>query len=126
MTMKQVLQHLRTCELEVADVPASQPANGSLLTQTRCSLISAGTERMLLEFGQANLIPLARSRKRGGQAVRSPCRLFSTSAASIRLLSLTDTPSDAYGITSPFSCPLTLPSPQWGEGGARVVAELIS
>jgi len=59
--VKQVLQHLRTGQIEVAEVPAPQVRPGHLLIQTTCSLISAGTERMLVEFGRASLIAKARS-----------------------------------------------------------------
>ncbi len=59
--MKQVLQNLRTGAIELADVPCPIVRAGHLLIQTRCSLISAGTERMLVEFGQAGLIGKARS-----------------------------------------------------------------
>lgn len=37
------------------------PYAGHLLIDTRRSLISAGTERMLVEFGKANLLETARS-----------------------------------------------------------------
>lgn len=58
--MKQILQHLRTGELELAEVPSPVVGRGQVLIQTRASLISAGTERMLVEFSQANLIQKAR------------------------------------------------------------------
>ncbi len=58
--MKQVLQHLRTGKMELAELPCPQPTDGSVLIQTRASLISAGTERMLVEFSRANLIQKAR------------------------------------------------------------------
>ena len=58
--MKQVLQHLRTGKMELAELPCPQVGRGQLLIQTRASLISAGTERMLVEFSQANLIQKAR------------------------------------------------------------------
>lgn len=58
--MKQVLQHLRTGEIEVADVPCPTAGRGTLLIQTAASLISAGTERMIVEFSSANLIQKAR------------------------------------------------------------------
>ena len=45
---------------EVADVPAPGVASGCLLIETATSLVSAGTERMLVEFGKANLIEKAR------------------------------------------------------------------
>ena len=59
--MKQILQHLRTGAIEVADIPAPQVRRGHLLVQTARSLVSAGTERMLVEFGRAGLIAKARS-----------------------------------------------------------------
>ena len=58
--MKQVLQNLKTGELEVAELPSPQVRKGALLIQTRASLISAGTERMIIEFSKANLISKAR------------------------------------------------------------------
>ncbi len=59
--MKQILQHLRTGQIELADVPCPMSRPGHLLIQTRCSLISAGTERMLVEFGRGGLIAKARA-----------------------------------------------------------------
>jgi predicted dehydrogenase len=59
--MKQVLQNLRTGETEVADVPRPALGAGQVLIRTSRSLISAGTERMLVEFGKASLIGKARS-----------------------------------------------------------------
>ena len=59
--MKQVLQNLRSGQVEMADVPCPQCGPGRLLIQTRASLISAGTERMLVEFGKANLLAKARA-----------------------------------------------------------------
>jgi len=58
--MKQVLQNLGSGELMLAEVPCPEVARGHVLIQTRKSLISAGTERMLLEFGNANWIERAR------------------------------------------------------------------
>jgi len=58
--VKQLVQHLRSGVLELMDVPCPQPARGQLLIQTRASLISAGTERFLVEFGQASLWQKAR------------------------------------------------------------------
>ncbi|MBN2392190.1 MAG: bi-domain-containing oxidoreductase, partial [Anaerolineae bacterium] len=59
--MKQILQNLKSGATEVLDVPAPLPRPGHLLIATRRTLISAGTERMLVEFGQANLLAKARS-----------------------------------------------------------------
>lgn len=54
--MKQILQSLKTGKTILEDVPCPQNNNGSLLIETQNTLVSAGTERMLLEFGKANLI----------------------------------------------------------------------
>ncbi|HPS03343.1 MAG TPA: zinc-binding alcohol dehydrogenase, partial [Candidatus Sumerlaeota bacterium] len=58
--MKQILQFLRTGVMEVAELPCPQVAPGHLLIQTSTSLISAGSERMLVEFSKANIIQKAR------------------------------------------------------------------
>jgi threonine dehydrogenase-like Zn-dependent dehydrogenase len=49
----QILQHLDTGQTELIDVPAPGPTSGSVLIQTSHSLISLGTEKMLVEFGKA-------------------------------------------------------------------------
>lgn len=59
--MKQVLQNLRTGKVEVADVPAPAVRPAHLLVRTAATLISPGTERMLVEFGQAGLLGKARA-----------------------------------------------------------------
>jgi len=46
--------------MELAELPCPQAGKGSVLIETRASLISPGTERMLVEFSQANLIQKAR------------------------------------------------------------------
>jgi hypothetical protein len=52
--MKQILQNLRTGQTDLADIPVPLRCPGHLLIGTRFSLISAGTERTLVEFGEAN------------------------------------------------------------------------
>jgi predicted dehydrogenase/threonine dehydrogenase-like Zn-dependent dehydrogenase len=59
--MKQILQNLKTGDTELLDVPAPLCRPGHVLIATRRSLISAGTERMLVEFGQANLLAKAKA-----------------------------------------------------------------
>jgi predicted dehydrogenase len=59
--LKQILQNLRTGELEVAKVPTPVARPGHLLIQTARSLISTGSERIVVEFGKAGLIGKARS-----------------------------------------------------------------
>ena len=58
--MKQILQSLKTGAIEVADLPALRAGTGQVVLHTRRTLVSAGTERMLVEFGKANLIDKAR------------------------------------------------------------------
>lgn len=58
--MKQILQNLKTGTTEVAEVPCPRANGAQLLIRTTRSLISAGTERMLLDFGKANPIEKAR------------------------------------------------------------------
>ena len=58
--MKQILQHLKTWEMELAELPCPRPGSGQVLIRTHASVISAGTERMLVEFSKANLIQKAR------------------------------------------------------------------
>lgn len=59
--MRQILQYLKTGKREIANVPCPQVKAGHFLVQTRVSLISAGTERMLVEFGKAGYLSKARS-----------------------------------------------------------------
>ena len=59
--MKQILQSLKTGSIELIETPVPVCKAGHLLIATQRSLISAGTERMLVEFGQANLLAKARS-----------------------------------------------------------------
>lgn len=58
--MKQILQSLKTGTTEVTEVPCPSVGRGQLLIRTTRSLISAGTERMLVDFGKANPIEKAR------------------------------------------------------------------
>jgi predicted dehydrogenase/threonine dehydrogenase-like Zn-dependent dehydrogenase len=59
--VKQILQSLKTGVVALIDAPAPTCRAGQVLIATSHSLISAGTERMLVEFGQANLLAKARS-----------------------------------------------------------------
>lgn len=54
--MKQILQSLKTGEIEIADVPCPQPRARDVLIATHVSLISTGTERAVLEFGRRGWI----------------------------------------------------------------------
>jgi len=58
--MKQIIQSFRTGETILEEIPAPQVSRGCVLVQTTRSLVSLGTERMLVEFGKSNLIQKAR------------------------------------------------------------------
>src|SRR4051812_27339422 len=60
--MKQLLQNVSSGELTVDEVPAPARGPASMLVATRYSVISAGTERAVLEVGRASLVGKARAR----------------------------------------------------------------
>ena len=60
--MKQVLQHARTGEISVADVPSPKLLAGCVLVRVAASLVSAGTERASSEFASKNLLQKAKAR----------------------------------------------------------------
>jgi predicted dehydrogenase len=60
--MKQLLQNMKTGESEVAEVPVPHPGLGTALVQTAASLVSAGTERMIVEFAKKGMLGKAQSR----------------------------------------------------------------
>lgn len=59
--MKQLLQSLKSGKTYLIDTPYPQLIPGHLLIKTLRSLISPGTERMLLDFGHSSLLGKARS-----------------------------------------------------------------
>ncbi len=60
--MKQLLQNMKTGQTAVEEVPTPMPAPGQALVRVAASLVSAGTERMLVEFAEKSLVGKARSR----------------------------------------------------------------
>ncbi|MFT7248448.1 MAG: threonine dehydrogenase-like Zn-dependent dehydrogenase, partial [Arcticibacterium sp.] len=58
--VKQIIQDLKSGETILEEVPAPLVRSGAVLIRTNRSLVSLGTERMLVEFGKANLISKAR------------------------------------------------------------------
>ena len=61
--MRQVLQYRRSGTTRVVEVPAPLTPDAGVLVQNVCSLISPGTERMLVEAGGANLVSTALHRR---------------------------------------------------------------
>ena len=60
--MKQLLQNIKTGKSTVEDVPIPTPRDGQALVKVEASLVSAGTERMVVEFAEKSLVGKARSR----------------------------------------------------------------
>ena len=67
--MRQIVQHLGSGRTELLDVPAPGPGRGRLLVRATRSLVSLGTERMLVEFGRGNWLSKARQQPEKFRAV---------------------------------------------------------
>jgi predicted dehydrogenase/threonine dehydrogenase-like Zn-dependent dehydrogenase len=62
MAMKQLIQNVSTGRSAVVEVPAPHVGHGELLVRVGASLISAGTEKMVVEFAEKNLVQKALAR----------------------------------------------------------------
>ncbi len=60
--MKQIIQNTRTGKLSLHEVPEPKVRPGHILVRTGASLISAGTERLVIEFASKSLAGKARAR----------------------------------------------------------------
>jgi predicted dehydrogenase len=60
--MKQLLQNMKTGKTTIEEIPIPTPSAGQALVRVAASLVSAGTERMLVEFAEKSLVGKARSR----------------------------------------------------------------
>tara|TARA_B110000008_G_C16978328_1_gene567105 strand:- start:7819 stop:9951 length:2133 start_codon:yes stop_codon:yes gene_type:complete len=60
--LKQIFQNLSNGKTTLSEVPCPQVTKGSLLIKSSNTLVSVGTERMLIEFGKANLVDKARQK----------------------------------------------------------------
>ncbi|HEX7118533.1 MAG TPA: bi-domain-containing oxidoreductase [Longimicrobiales bacterium] len=60
--MKQVIQNVRSGNLEVAEVPEPHGKSGGVVVRNAASLISAGTERMTIDFAGKSLLGKAKER----------------------------------------------------------------
>ena len=58
--MRQIVQHMGSGETLLLEVPAPNLHPGCVLIRSMVTLISAGTERMLVDFGRASLLEKAR------------------------------------------------------------------
>lgn len=60
--MKQVIQSIRDGNLSVAEIPAPAVMNGQVLIANAASLVSAGTEKMVMTLAKKSLLGKARER----------------------------------------------------------------
>lgn len=60
--MRQIIQSYKTGKLEIIDVPPPMADENGILVQTTVSLISAGTEKMLIEISKKSLVGKAQAR----------------------------------------------------------------
>lgn len=60
--MKQMFQSVRTGESTVVEVPVPAVQPGQVLVRNSASLVSAGTERMVIEFAEKNMLAKAKAR----------------------------------------------------------------
>jgi len=58
--MKQILQNLSNGETSLVDVPCPRNTKNNILIATTTTVVSSGTERMLIDFGKANLLSKAK------------------------------------------------------------------
>ncbi len=54
--MRQVISFFGNGKIELLDIPIRKPGKNEIRIKTNCSLISTGTERMLINFGKSNFI----------------------------------------------------------------------
>ena len=68
--MKQILQDMAKGGTTVTEAPVPQCSKEHLLISSTISLISAGTERMLVGFGKASMLDKARQQPEKVKMVR--------------------------------------------------------
>ena len=60
--MKAVLQNIKSGEISLSEIPRPILKPGNVLVRNVCSLVSAGTEKSVMEFSKANYLQKARQR----------------------------------------------------------------
>jgi len=60
--VRQLIQSYKTGEMEIADVPPPAVRPGGVVVRTVRSLVSAGTEKMVVDLAQKSLLGKARAR----------------------------------------------------------------
>jgi predicted dehydrogenase/threonine dehydrogenase-like Zn-dependent dehydrogenase len=60
--MKQIIQSYKTGEMKLEEIALPQAIRGTVLVETMASLVSAGTEKMLVDLARKSLVGKVRSR----------------------------------------------------------------
>lgn len=90
--MKQILQNLRTGRLNVANLPDPTLAGPGALIATQASVISAGTEKMLIDFAAKGFIAKAKSRPKDVKQVLDKIKRDGLKAAMQTVMARLDQP----------------------------------
>lgn len=90
--MQQLLQSLADGRIALEEIPVPRPASGAILIRTTRSLISSGTERMLLEFGRAGWVEKIRQQPEKAQQVLDKMRTDGVAATFEAVRSKLDQP----------------------------------
>jgi predicted dehydrogenase len=90
--MQQLLQSLANGAIVLEDIPVPAPGAGAILIRTSRSLISAGTERMLVEFGRAGWVSKIRQQPEKARQVLDKMRTDGVAATLDAVRSKLDQP----------------------------------
>ncbi len=90
--MKQIVQSYRTGELWLAEVPVPALQDGGVVVRTGASLVSAGTERMIMELAKKSLLGKARARPDLVKKVLRSVQTEGVSQTMAKVFSKLDTP----------------------------------
>ena len=60
--MRQIIQNVKTGDIRIATVPSPIAQPAKILIANRCSLISAGTEKMIMDLSKKSLLGKAKAR----------------------------------------------------------------
>jgi predicted dehydrogenase len=78
--VKQIIQNLKNGATSLIDVPSPDVTDGSLVINTIVSLVSPGTEKMLVDFGKASYLTKARQQPEKVKQVIDKARVDGVSA----------------------------------------------
>src|SRR5215469_6799090 len=90
--MQQVILNMSTGVTQVIEAPIPALQEGHVLIRTRRTLISAGTERMLVDFGRASMLERARQQPDKMRVVLEKARTDGVMAAIEAVRSKLDQP----------------------------------